>query len=111
MLNFDNRGDAGPVFMFQTSPGNAPLIDMLADAVPGARTNSLTGEVYRHLPSDTDLSIWLHSAYAVGALNFARDRRLHALPHADGRPRVARPSGAAAHRRLRPRHDAHPRQL
>jgi hypothetical protein len=71
VLNFDNRGDAGPVFMFQTSPGNARLIDMLADAVPHARTNSLTGEVYRHLPSDTDLSIWLHSAYAVGALNFA----------------------------------------
>jgi len=71
VLNFDNRGDAGPVFMFQTSTGNAPLIGMLAGAVPGARTNSLTGEVYRHLPSDTDLSIWLHSAYAVGALNFA----------------------------------------
>jgi hypothetical protein len=71
VLNFDNRGDAGPVFMFQTSPGNTPLIRMLAAAVPDARTNSLTGEVYRHLPSDTDLSIWLHSGYAIGALNFA----------------------------------------
>ena len=71
VLNFDNRGDAGPVFMFQTSPGNAALIDALARSVPAARTNSLTGEVYRHLPSDTDLSIWLHSAFDVGALNFA----------------------------------------
>ena len=70
VLNFDGRGNAGPVYMFQTTPGNAPLIDALA-RVDGARTNSLTGEVYRHLPSDTDLSIWLHSGLAVGALNFA----------------------------------------
>jgi Peptidase family M28 len=71
VLNFEGRGDAGPVFMFQTSPGNASLIRALARGVAGARTNSLTGDVYRHLPSDTDLSIWLHSGFAVGALNFA----------------------------------------
>lgn len=71
VLNFDARGDQGPVFMFQTSAGNAPLIAALAHGVPDARTNSLTGEVYRHLPSDTDLSIWLHSAFGVGTLNFA----------------------------------------
>jgi hypothetical protein len=71
VLNFEGRGDAGPVFMFQTSPGNANLIRALATSVPDARTNSVTGEVYRHLPSDTDLSIWLHSGFSVGALNFA----------------------------------------
>jgi hypothetical protein len=71
VLNFDARGDQGPVYMFQTSPGNAPLIKALASGVGDARTNSLTGEVYRHLPSDTDLSIWLHSGFAVGAFNFA----------------------------------------
>lgn len=71
VLNFEGRGDAGPVYMFQTSPGNATLIKALAAGVADARTNSLTGEVYRHLPSDTDLSIWLHSSFAVGALNFA----------------------------------------
>lgn len=70
VLNFDGRGNAGPVYMFQTTPGNTPLINALAK-VAGARTNSLTGEVYRHLPSDTDLSIWLHSGFAGGALNFA----------------------------------------
>ena len=71
VLNFEGRGDQGPVYMFQTSPGNTRLISALAATVAGARTNSLTGEVYRHLPSDTDLSIWLHSGFAVGALNFA----------------------------------------
>ncbi len=71
VLNFDARGDQGPVYMFQTTPGNSPLIAALAASVADARTNSLTGEVYRHLPSDTDLSIWLHSAFGVGAFNFA----------------------------------------
>lgn len=71
VLNFEGRGNAGPVYMFQTSPGNGPLIEALASSVPGARTNSLTGEIYRHLPSDTDLSVWLHSNYPVGALNFS----------------------------------------
>ncbi|HEY3933943.1 MAG TPA: M20/M25/M40 family metallo-hydrolase [Gemmatimonadales bacterium] len=71
VLNFDGRGDTGPVYMFQTSPGNAPLIAAVAAGVDDARTNSLTGEVYRHLPSDTDLSIWLDSDHEVGALNFA----------------------------------------
>ena len=71
VLNFEGRGTGGPVYMFQTSQGNTPLVDALAAGVPGARANSLTGEIYRHLPSDTDLSIWLHSGMAVGALNFA----------------------------------------
>jgi hypothetical protein len=71
VLNFDARGDTGPVYMFQTTPGNSPLIRALARGVADARANSLTGEVYRHLPSDTDLSIWLHSGFAVGAFNFA----------------------------------------
>ena len=71
VLNFDNRGDRGPVYMFQTSAGNAPLIDMLARGVRVVRANSLAADIYRLLPSDTDLSIWLHSAYPVGAFNFA----------------------------------------
>jgi len=77
VLNFDGRGVRGPVYMFQTSPGNAALIDALA-AVPSSRANSLTGEVYRHLPSDTDLSVWLHSALGVAALNFAQ---VNGYPH------------------------------
>lgn len=71
VLNVDARGDQGPVFMFQTSTGNAPLIAALAHSVPDARANSLTGDVYRYLPSDTDLSIWLHSTFGVAAMNFA----------------------------------------
>jgi len=82
VLNFEGRGDTGPVFMFQTSAGNRNLVAALAASVPDARTNSLTGEVYRHLPSDTDLSVWLHSSLPIGALNFA---------HVGGYPRYHTP--------------------
>ncbi|HEX3928931.1 MAG TPA: M28 family peptidase [Gemmatimonadales bacterium] len=71
VLNFDARGTSGPSYMFETSVGNGALIDLLAANVPDARANSLTGEVYRHLTSDTDLSIWLHLHPDVAALNFA----------------------------------------
>ncbi len=70
VLNVDARGVSGPTYMFQTTPGNAPLIAALAD-VPDARANSLTGDIYRLLPSDTDLSIWLHAAWQGGGYNFA----------------------------------------
>ncbi len=82
VLNFDGRGVDGPVFMFQTSTGNAKLIAALAHGVADARTNSLTGEVYRHLPNSTDLSIWLQRRPDLPALNFA---------HIDGYPRYHTP--------------------
>ena len=69
VLNVDSRGVSGPTYMFQTTPGDAPLIAMLATAVPDARASSLTGDIYRLLPSDTDLSIWLHSAWQGGGYN------------------------------------------
>jgi Peptidase family M28 len=71
VLNADARGVSGPVYMFQTTPGNTPLISTLAAQVPDAYASSLTGDIYRHLPNDTDLSIWLHSRWTGGAMNFA----------------------------------------
>jgi hypothetical protein len=91
VLNFDARGDAGPVYMFQTSPGNAGMIAALARVVNG-RANSLTGEVYRHLPNDTDLSIWLHARPDVAGLNFA---------DVDGYTRYHTPIDDVAHLDLR----------
>ncbi len=71
VLNFEGRGTSGPVLMFQTSPGNGALIGALAASVSTSRSNSLMGDVYRQLHNDTDLSIWLDAAPAVGAMNFA----------------------------------------
>jgi hypothetical protein len=69
VLNFEARGSRGPVFMFETSEGNAPLIRALDEAAPYPLANSLSYAVYRRLPNDTDLSIT--EAAGIPGLNFA----------------------------------------
>ena len=68
VLNFEARGDAGPVLMFETSDGNAPLVAALG-AAPKPVTNSLARAIYKLLPNDTDLTVWLKAGFR--AMNFA----------------------------------------
>ncbi|MCA5893296.1 M28 family peptidase [Isoptericola sp. NEAU-Y5] len=75
-VNLEARGSAGPVVMFETSDGNAALVDAYAQ-VPYPVGSSLAVEVYRILPNDTDFSPFLddpearftglNSAYIDGA--------------------------------------------
>lgn len=57
VVNVEARGSRGRAFMFQTSPGNAELIDLWANNAIAPTGNSLAGDVYRLLPNDTDLSV------------------------------------------------------
>lgn len=56
VLNWEARGVEGPSLLFETSPGNAGLVDTWAHVVPFPRGDSSLVEVYRFLPNDTDLS-------------------------------------------------------
>jgi len=56
VLNWEARGVEGPSLLFETSPGNAGLVDAWAGSVPHPRGDSSLVEVYRFLPNDTDLS-------------------------------------------------------
>lgn len=56
VLNWEARGVAGPSMLFETSPGNAGLVDAWARSVPYPRGDSTMVEIYRFLPNDTDLS-------------------------------------------------------
>jgi hypothetical protein len=69
VLNFDARGNNGPSYMFETSDGNGWLIEQLASALPHPMATSLTVEVYRLMPNDTDLTIY--KQYGMAGLNFA----------------------------------------
>jgi hypothetical protein len=69
VLNFEARGNSGPSIMFETSPGNGRLISEAAKAMPHPITNSLSYEIYRLLPNDTDLTVFKKAGYA--GLNFA----------------------------------------
>jgi len=60
-LNFEARGSSGPGMMFETSRGNGWMVRQLASAAPYPVANSLSYEVYRLLPNDTDLTVFLHA--------------------------------------------------
>lgn len=68
VLNFEFRGNRGPVYMFQTSEGNAALIRGFAQA-PQSIGSSLMSEIYRRLPNDTDMTVFLKRGYR--GMNFA----------------------------------------
>jgi hypothetical protein len=69
VLNFDMRGDYGPSMMFQTSAHNSWLIDQLAAAAPFPHATSAAEAVYKRLPNDTDLTVFLNAGMA--GMNFA----------------------------------------
>nr|WP_315485997.1 M28 family peptidase [uncultured Undibacterium sp.] len=69
LLNFDNRGNDGPVLMFETSVGNGKLVAGLAQAVGQPISNSMMYEVYKALPNDTDFTVFRKQG--IPGLNFA----------------------------------------
>lgn len=68
VLNAEARGTTGASRMFETSDDNAALIAALA-AAPRPSAQSLSYEIYRRLPNDTDLTIF--KRHGVQGMNFA----------------------------------------
>jgi Peptidase family M28 len=76
VLNFESRGNGGPVIMFETSPQNGALIRALAKATAYPLANSLSDEIYKRLPNNTDLTVF--KAAGRQGMNFAY---IHGLTH------------------------------
>ena len=76
VLNFEARGNGGPVIMFETSLQNGALIRALAKATSYPLANSLSYEIYKRLPNNTDLTVFKNAG--VPAMNFAY---IHGLTH------------------------------
>lgn len=74
-LNFEGSGSGGQALMFETSDQNGWLIQEFAKAAPYPVANSLSYEIYKRMPNDTDLSVFKRAG--VSGLNFA---------YIDGRP-------------------------
>ncbi|MEY2559936.1 MAG: hypothetical protein QOG51_351 [Verrucomicrobiota bacterium] len=75
-LNFEGRGNGGPVIMFETSAQNGALIRALARATAYPLANSLSDEIYKRLPNSTDLTVF--KAAGRQGMNFAY---IHGLTH------------------------------
>jgi hypothetical protein len=69
VVNFEARGNAGESQMFETSAGNGRLVQIFAHAAPHPSGSSLTYEIYKHMPNDTDMTVFKKSGAA--GLNFA----------------------------------------
>jgi len=69
VVNMEARGNQGPSLLFQTSPGDGKLIDLYARGAKSYATSSLFAPIYKLLPNDTDLTLFL--AEAMPGLNFA----------------------------------------
>ncbi|HMB61105.1 MAG TPA: M28 family peptidase, partial [Xanthomonadales bacterium] len=69
VINLEARGSTGASVMFETGPGNRGMIRMLAKNLERPVANSLTEEVYRRMPNDTDFSVYRN--YDLPGVNFA----------------------------------------
>ena len=69
VVNVEARGNQGPSLLFQTSPGDSALIDLYDRSVPGLATSSLFAVIYKLLPNDTDLTVFLDKG--LSGFNFA----------------------------------------
>ena len=68
-INLEARGSGGPSSLFETSAGNGRVVEILSDSAPHANGSSLSYEVYKRLPNDTDMTIFKRTGAA--GLNFA----------------------------------------
>jgi MFS family permease len=55
-LNFEARGTSGPAWMFETAAENGAVVAEWASLVPKPAGSSLTYEIYKRLPNDTDFT-------------------------------------------------------
>ncbi len=69
VLNFEARGVRGPSLMFETSDENGWLIRNFGQSVSHPVANSLSYEIYKRMPNDTDFTVFRRAGYS--GLNFA----------------------------------------
>ena len=69
VINLEARGTSGASVMFETGEGNRGIIRMLEKNLDRPVANSLSYEVYRRMPNDTDFSVY--RGFGLSGVNFA----------------------------------------
>ena len=67
-VNLDSRGNSGTSQLFETSTGNGGLVRLYAESARHASGSSLSYEVYKRLPNDTDLTLFKKAG--IAGMNF-----------------------------------------
>ena len=81
VLNFEARGASGPALMFETGAGNGAVVREWASTAARPSGSSLTYEVYKRLPNDTDFSVFRRLGTAGLNFAFIGDWRVHHTPN------------------------------
>lgn len=68
-LNFEGRGNEGPVFMFETSENNGWLIKEFVKAAPSPVAYSFIYSLYKMMPNDSDMTVFKQAG--LNGLNLA----------------------------------------
>ncbi|MGI9542965.1 MAG: M20/M25/M40 family metallo-hydrolase [Cyclobacteriaceae bacterium] len=68
LLNFEGRGNSGPSLTFEVNPDNGWVIEQYAKAAPYPMANSMSYEIYKMLPNDTDFTVFKNDG--IAGLNF-----------------------------------------
>jgi hypothetical protein len=76
IMNFEARGNKGPSLLFETSPGNAALINTVVHSDSHPVGSSLFYSLYQLLPNDTDFTVFRRQK--IPGLNFAFGENLEA---------------------------------
>lgn len=84
VLSFEMRGGGGPSLMFETGAQNGWVVQQFAEAAPSPHANSLSVEIYRRLPNDTDFTPFREAGRQ--GLNFAAIGRAHVYHQAYDTP-------------------------
>ncbi len=69
VMNFEARGNSGPSIIFESSDENGWLINNFGQAASHPVANSLSYEIYKRLPNNTDFTVFREAGYS--GLNFA----------------------------------------
>lgn len=59
VVNVEGRGNQGVSQLFQTSGGDGPLVSLYARGAKTPSTSSLSNLIYKQLPNDTDLTLFI----------------------------------------------------
>jgi len=82
VINVEARGNQGPSFLFETTPGGAWMVQDYASYAKRPSASSLTQTIYEMLPNDTDLT--MVKGKGIAGANFAfLDRLPHYHTHLD----------------------------
>lgn len=84
VIDLEMRGAGGPSIMFQTGADNGWIVRQLQAGDPDAFANSLSYEVYKRLPNDTDFSVYKRAGRQ--GLDFAGIARAHVYHEAFDTP-------------------------